>query len=633
MLSAGAVIAKFKSDVSDLKKGVSEAKSTVSGLKDGFTSLKGGIGSIMTSIGGMITDTIQKAVNQSKLILAGIGAGLAFAGKRALDVSGDLQQASLAYETLLGDAKKAESAIEAIKKDAAQTPFDLRELIRGNQMLISTGEGVDASRKAVLALGNAIVATGGGQEEFNRMIGNLQQIRNVGKATEMDMRQFGFAGINIYKLLAESTGKSVAELKDMDITYEMLTGALQKAREEGGLFAGALENQAGSWNLLKANLNDVINIILSSILVDTGIFSALNTGLLNFVNYLSENKDRIVGFFNNIKMAVQGFIEAVKTDDIGMLATALQNLGINNETVLEFLGKFAGVLRDVGNWIIENKETVIEFLKGFAIGLGGLLVVTTVATALSLLLNPIVLVAGAIALLYTAYQTNFMGIRDIVNQAVLFIMGILETLRAFWTEHGHAIMLMVQGVFQFIWGVIQVVMGLILGVITTALAVIRGDWSGAWEAIKAMTSTVWSGIKNIIDGAVKAIIGAIQGLAQGVGRWLEEAWNKAKEYASKIKDTLSQISPFHKSSPSLVEYVEMGTDRITDYYKALADSINNFNFKDGVMDFAGSLTQNTDPLASSTPAVVNQYITNNVRDSADAQLINERLAFLYRNQT
>lgn len=633
MLSAGSVIAKFKSDITDLKKGVADAKSTVSGMKDGFTSLKGSVGSIMMSIGSAITDTIQKAVNQSKLLLAGIGAGLLFAGKRALDVAGDLQQASLAYETLLGSSQKAESALEQIKKDAAKTPFDLRELIRANQMLISTGEGVDGSRKAVLSLGNAIVATGGGNDEFNRMIGNLQQIRNIGKATEMDMRQFGFAGINIYRLLAESTGEPIEKLKEMDITYDMITGALQKASESGGLFANALENQGGAWNLLKSNLMDVINIVLSSILMDTGLFSALNSGLQRLVDYLTTNKDAIVGFFNNIGMAIRGFVEAIRTDDIGTLTTALQALGIDNEVLIDFLGKLAGVLREVGNWIVENKETVIEFLKGFAIGLTGLLVVSAIATALGLLLNPIVLVAGAIALLYTAYQTNFMGIRDIVNQAVVFIMAILQTLQAFWTEHGHAIMLIVQGVFQFIWGVIQVVMGLIIGVITTALAVLRGDWAGAWEAIKAMTSNVWAGIKNIIDGAVKAIIGAIQGLAQGVGRWLEEAWNKAKEYASKIKDTLSQISPFHKSSPSLVEYVEMGTDKITDYYRALANTINGFDFKSGVMDFAGDMAVSGDPLSQGTPAVVNQYITNNVRDSADAQLINERLAFLYRNQT
>ena len=68
------------------------------------------------------------------------------------------------------------------------------------------------------------------------MASNLQQIRNAGKATSMDIRQFAYAGIDVYGILAETTGKNVEELKKMDITYEQLSEALIKASSEGGKY-------------------------------------------------------------------------------------------------------------------------------------------------------------------------------------------------------------------------------------------------------------------------------------------------------------------------------------------------------------------------------------------------------------
>lgn len=60
-------------------------------------------------------------------------------------------------------------------------------------MLITTGESADKSREAINSLANAVALTGGDSYTLERMASNLQQIRNVGKATAMDIRQFGMA--------------------------------------------------------------------------------------------------------------------------------------------------------------------------------------------------------------------------------------------------------------------------------------------------------------------------------------------------------------------------------------------------------------------------------------------------------
>ena len=55
------------------------------------------------------------------------------------------------------------------------------------------------------------IATGGGNDELTRMASNLQQIKNAGKATAMDIRQFAYAGIDVYGILADYLGKTTEE--------------------------------------------------------------------------------------------------------------------------------------------------------------------------------------------------------------------------------------------------------------------------------------------------------------------------------------------------------------------------------------------------------------------------------------
>lgn len=178
------------------------------------------------------------------------------------------------FQNFLGSSEKAAAAIEQIKKDAASSPFDVSSLVRANQMLISTGENADESRKTILALADAVTATGGGNDELTRMASNLQQIKNAGKATAMDIRQFAYAGIDVYGILASYTGKTTEEIKKMQsetgITYEMLSGALEKAADRGGKYYKAMSNASetltGQTNKLKAQFKDAMGELTKSLM-------------------------------------------------------------------------------------------------------------------------------------------------------------------------------------------------------------------------------------------------------------------------------------------------------------------------------------------------------------------------------
>lgn len=197
-------------------------------------------------------------------------------GKAALDAgqkvvttgvayNAQIEQYQVALTNMLGSEDQAIEVLNQIKADAARTPFDTAGLTKANQLLISAGVDAESSRQTILALGDAVSATGGGNEELSRMAQNLQQIKNAGKATSADIKQFAYAGIDVYGILADYTGKSTAEVQKMTVTYDLLTAALENASSEGGRYYGAMQTQSetlnGEWNTLKDNATQLAGVM------------------------------------------------------------------------------------------------------------------------------------------------------------------------------------------------------------------------------------------------------------------------------------------------------------------------------------------------------------------------------------
>jgi tape measure domain-containing protein len=226
------------------------------------------------------------------LAIAGAATGVFSAGARA-------EQNLVGLRTFLGAG--AEQAYTNIQKDAAATPFDTQSLLMANRSLITAGLSAEAARKDVMNLANAVAATGGGNDELARMSINLQQIKNTGKATGVDIKQFAYAGINIYGALAAATGKSTEEVKDMEVSYELLSLALDKAAQKGGIFEGALAAQAktisGRWNTMidnikigAADIGTALQPMLHGFLdVGAALVSTIVPAFVSTINWMKEN--------------------------------------------------------------------------------------------------------------------------------------------------------------------------------------------------------------------------------------------------------------------------------------------------------------------------------------------------------
>lgn len=293
---------------SDTKKAGKQTEQTA---KDTTEKVKKQFEAGSVAIGNIISGLVTKIASAGKDLI-----------KQGISYNAQIETYRTGLTNMLGDAEKANTALENIKQDAAWTPFDTASLVSANQYLISAGENAEYSRKTILALGDAVSATGGTSVELERMAQNLQQVANVGKASSVDIKQFAFAGINIYQVLADYTGKSIQDVQNMTISYDLLTKSLQAAAEEGGRYYNSMETQSetfnGSLSTLKDNVSQLVGVLSSGLSETVGqLITKANEltvamkngfqtdGIVGMMNAASEAEPKISGLTNAIRFCIE----------------------------------------------------------------------------------------------------------------------------------------------------------------------------------------------------------------------------------------------------------------------------------------------------------------------------------------
>ena len=254
-------IYKTNADLQTMKSRLEDAKNGMGEFADKTDKAADSLGSIQKKSGFFDGMAAEVAKGQTlATAFSAIAGKIKEIGSQAVttgvNYNAQVEQYQVALTNMLGSQEKASETLEQIKKDAARTPFDTANLVKANEYLISTGETAENSRKTILALGDAVSAVGGGSDELGRMAQNLQQVKNAGKATAADIKQFAYAGIDVYGILADYTGKSTAEVQKMTVTYDLLTAALQNAAEEGGRYYNSMNAQSETINGKLSTLKD-----------------------------------------------------------------------------------------------------------------------------------------------------------------------------------------------------------------------------------------------------------------------------------------------------------------------------------------------------------------------------------------
>lgn len=263
---------KASSETKNLKTMLAQAEAQLRATTTALKAANNGMEGFASSTDKASSKSLASAITQGT-VMAGIFSKLGSAALSAaegfissgIEYNAQIEKYTTGFTNMLGSAEAAQQVMSQIQEDAAKTPFDVESLTKANQYLISAGENASYARNTIMALGDAVSATGGGNDELNRMAQNLQQIANTGKATTADIKQFAYAGIDVYGILADYTGKSTAEVQNMTISYDLLTQALQAASEEGGRYYNAMsdlsQTQNGITNTLKDNVKQLAGLL------------------------------------------------------------------------------------------------------------------------------------------------------------------------------------------------------------------------------------------------------------------------------------------------------------------------------------------------------------------------------------
>lgn len=535
--------------------------------------------------------SLENAEQGSKMFaatLAGIGvAGIGAIGF-GVKMAADVETARQGFTTLLGSAEKANEAIEMIKRDAATTPFEFQGLVRANQMLTSVTKNAPQSEAMLLNVGKALAAAGKGSAELDNVIVNLQQIANTAHISEMDIRQFGFAGINILELLADYYGvtkEAAGEMvKDSKNAFADLEAAFAKAGGEGGKFSRAFIEQAGTFNQLMSNFKDTISQAAGEIVVSTGIFDAIKTGLANVIGILQQFQPQIVQ-------------------------------GIKDLMVL---------IRDNGPLIA---GIIIGGLTPAFVGLAGSILAT---------MTPLLPFIAAGALLAIAIQevVNQMGgwgeAQKRIQEALQIFMDYYNAyfkpaIDELWAVIRDELMPELQRLWETIGPILGPILkflaGVIVGVVVAALYIFI-------ELLKELIKWVADNIKKFNDmvdwfKSLKATIeGAMAGVKDALTKPFTDAWESIKDVAGKIKTELDKINPFHRNSPSLVDNVIKGVSVIQDEFAKLSDM---------TISPVANMAAGTAPLASreATTGPGSGVVVNvgHINSKVDLELVAQELGY------
>lgn len=258
------------------------------------------------------------------------------------------------YESLLtrlaisiGDFSEAEKEFEKLQQFAAESPFDLPGVVRASIMFRNVGVEAENLIPTIKMLGD--VAQGSG-EYFNRLAMNYMQIKSIGKASAMDLKQFAIMEIPIYDVLAQMGVTGTATANDIDRAFQIMTSA-------GGQFYNSMSSNAGTMSGRIANLQDAMQQFSATI----------GNKMLPSVKNLSQ---RFGEFLNNVKKLesfnklLDNFEKRVKDFEkhIGGLIATIVNLG----TVATIVGAVMAGAWIVANWPLAlGIALIVNFIRLF----------------------------------------------------------------------------------------------------------------------------------------------------------------------------------------------------------------------------------------------------------------------------
>lgn len=197
-----------------------------------------------------------------------------------LEAYGSVEKIKTQMGVVFGSKIQANSVFQDISDYAVKSPFGIESVSEFAVLLKQSGVYSSDLLDTLKMIGDT---AGGDNEKMKRIANNYAQIVAVGKASMLDMRQFAYAGIPIYKEVADYLKVSQSELRKMisdgEVSAEVIEKVFQKMTSKGGVFNEATEKGALTLSARRQNLEDVKTMAKAQLgELQVGFFDKNGTG-------------------------------------------------------------------------------------------------------------------------------------------------------------------------------------------------------------------------------------------------------------------------------------------------------------------------------------------------------------------
>ena len=231
----------FEQIFEGFKKTQNDAEKTGKVIENSFSGLSSTLDGISRKLRGMLT----------------IGGLTAFISK-VKQTREYFQDIESAMEIFLGSAEKASKFTEQLKNYAWYNTFEFDELAAASKQLLAYGNDVNTVIPIIDKLSNVATAT---RQPLMDLVQLYNKAKNVGTLDSRSIQQWASRGLVLTDVLKEM-GQTVDGTK---ISFEQLDAALNHVTQEGGMFAGIMEqmmpNLSMSWGQLQDDLTLMWNEI------------------------------------------------------------------------------------------------------------------------------------------------------------------------------------------------------------------------------------------------------------------------------------------------------------------------------------------------------------------------------------
>lgn len=452
----------------ELAKELEDAEKEADDLKNEMDSLSKKTktaGDGVESLSEKLKKGLSTAAKVATGVLTTVASSVVALGKIGLEYNAQIESYTTDFEVMMGDTEAAARKVEELKQMGAKTPFELGDLASATKTLLAFNVSADDSTGVLQQLGDISLGNVQKLESLTRAYGKMNASQKV---TLEDINMMIDAGFNPLLIVAENTGETMEEvygrISKGEVSFEEISGAINKATSEGGQFYQGMDNASQTTQGLISTLKDAAQSKIGEL--------------------FSDISEKIKELLPN----VISFIENIDTDEI---VTGVENL-------MQTFNDLLPVITSVTAATVAYKAatSIAGIIDALRKATEGQTIAQTLLNAV-MNANPFVLVAtlivGLVAAIVTLWNTNedfknaIINIWNLVKEA---ISNAINSITAFFQNLVQFISELPGKIQQTFDDIVQKALDLGNNIVSSIIDGI----SSAWEGMVSWFNGIWDSL-------------------------------------------------------------------------------------------------------------------------------------------